>query len=168
MDERETSCCFSGPRPQNLPWGTNEDDPRCAALKTELRLTLEGIYESGYHHFLCGMAIGCDMYFAEAVLALRRKHPEVTLEAAIPCGGQPDRWSLAQRQRYNRLLDSCSKVTVLQVAYTPDCMMRRNRYMVDRSSLLLACSTGKPGGTMNTLLYAMQQGVKFLQIDIED
>ena len=46
--------------------------------------------------------------------------------------------------------------------------MRRNRYMVDSSALLLACSNGQPGGTMNTLLYAMKQNVKTIQLDIED
>ena len=168
MDERETSCCFTGPRPQHLPWGNNEADPRCEALKTELALSLRGIYEAGFRHFICGMAIGCDMYFGEAVLDMQEEHPDLTLEAAIPCGEQPDRWPLALRQRYNRLLDRCDKVTVLQIRYTPNCMMRRNRYMVDRSALLLACSNGRPGGTMNTLLYAMQQKVKFLTIEIED
>ena len=168
MDKRETTCCFTGPRPQHLPWGTREDDARCTALKAELALTLQGIYEAGFRHFIGGMAIGCDMYFAEAVLALQREHPDITLEAAIPCGGQPERWSQELRKRYNGLLDSCDKVTVLQIHYTPDCMMRRNRYMVDSSALLLACSNGQPGGTMNTLLYAMKQKVKTIQLDIED
>ena len=168
MDKREITCCFTGPRPQHLPWGAREDDARCMALKTELALMLQGIYEAGFRHFIGGMAIGCDMYFAEAVLALRREHPDVTLEAAIPCGGQPERWSLEQRQRYNCLLDNCDKVTVLQIHYSPDCMMRHNRYMVDSSALLLACSNGQPGGTMNTLLYAMKQNVKTIQLDIED
>ena len=167
MDERETSCCFTGHRPQHLPWGAKEDDPRCEALKEELRQRLEGIYESGYRHFISGMAIGCDMYFAEAVLDLKEEHPEITLEAAIPCGGQPERWGLEQRQRYNRLIDRCDTVTVLQIEYTPDCMMRRNRYMVDRSSLLLACFNGQPGGTMNTILYAMEQAVPVIRIEIE-
>ena len=168
MDKREITCCFTGPRPQHLPWGAREDDARCMALKTELALMLQGIYEAGFRHFIGGMAIGCDMYFAEAVLALRREHPDVTLEAAIPCGGQPERWSLEQRQRYNCLLDNCDKVTVLQIHYSPDCMMRRNRDMVDSAALLLACSNGQPGGTMNTLLYAMKQNVKTIQLDIED
>ena len=166
MADRERSCCFTGHRPQKLPWGMNEEDPRCTALKLELEARLAGIYEQGFRHFLCGMAIGCDMYFAEAVLRLRQEHPDVTLEATIPCGDQPNRWSRAQRQRYNALLDRSDKVTVLQVSYSPDCMLRRNRYMVDRASLLLACFDGLPGGTMKTILYAERSGVKTLVIEI--
>ncbi|MBQ6927678.1 MAG: DUF1273 family protein [Oscillospiraceae bacterium] len=164
--DRERSCCFTGHRPQKLPWGANEADPRCTALKLELEARLAGIYELGYRHFLCGMAIGCDMYFAEAVLKLREEHPDVTLEAAIPCGDQPARWSQGQRRRYNELVDRADKVTVLQIDYSPDCMMRRNRYMVDRSSLLLACCDGRPGGTMNTILYAERNEVKVVIIEI--
>ena len=163
---REKSCCFTGHRPAKLPWGANESDPRCDALKEELFCRLQGIYEAGYRHFICGMAIGCDMFFAEAVLRLQKEHPEITLEAAVPCGSQPDRWTKAQRERYNRLLDSCSEVRVLQLSYTPDCMQKRNQYMVDRASLLLACYDGRPGGTMSTILYAQRQGLKTIIIDI--
>ena len=92
---------------------------------------------------------------------------DVTLEAAIPFGDQPGRWDEAQRRRYNSLIDRADKVTVLQIGYTSDCMMQRNRYMVDRSSLLLACFDGRPGGTMNTILYAERSGVKTVVIEVE-
>ena len=166
MDTSETTCCFTGHRPGKLPWGTNENAPRCLALKEELASRLEGVYEAGYRRFLCGMAEGCDMYFAEAVLAMCERRPDVCLEAVIPCGTQPDKWKIRQRQRYNQLLDSCDRVNVLQISYTPDCMLRRNRYMVDHASLLLACFDGHPGGTMSTILYAQRQNCKVILIDI--
>ena len=57
------------------------------------------------------------------------------------------------------LLDQCDLETVVQHTYTPGCMNRRNRYMVDRSSLLIAVYGGIPqGGTLNTLSYAMGKG----------
>ena len=167
MADREHSCGFTGHRPQKLPWGMNETDTRCLALKQEIAVRLEAIYALGYRHFLCGMAIGCDMYFAEAVLALREKNGDVTLEAVIPFGDQPGRWSPQLRRRYNELIDRADKVTVLQYGYTPDCMMRRNRYMVDHASLLLACYDGRPGGTMSTILYAERSEVKVIVIEIE-
>ena len=45
-------------------------------------------------------------------------------------------------------------------------MMKRNRYMVDRSSLLLACFDGRPGGTMSTIVYAERQGLKTVIIEL--
>lgn len=166
MDGDKLRCSFTGHRPMKLPWGMNEEDPRCAALKQELAARLDGLYQLGYRRFLCGMAIGCDMYFAEAVLALREQHPDVRLEAVIPFGDQPGRWNAAQRKRYNGLLNSADDVVVLQTVYTPDCMMRRNRYLVDHAEVLLACFNGKPGGTMNTILYAQRSGIETLILEI--
>ena len=58
---------------------------------------------------------------------------------------------------------------MVQHTYTPGCMGRRNRYMVDRSSLLLAVYDGTPrGGTMNTLAYAMRQGVQTVILPVEE
>ncbi len=91
--KREQSCCFTGHRPDKLPWGENESDPRCLALKRRLEGELTQVYNRGYRHFICGMARGCDLYFCEAVLELRSRRPGITLEAAIlvrsrrPTGG---------------------------------------------------------------------------------
>ena len=162
----DKTCCFTGHRPAKLPWGSDESDERCQALKLELSARLEGIVQAGYRNFICGMAEGCDLYFAEAVLAMRGRLPDVTLEAAIPCDKQADSWSAFQLRRYEHIMAECDTVTFVQHRYSPGCMMRRNRYMVDRSSLLLACFDGQTGGTMNTILYAQRSGLKVIIIDL--
>ena len=166
MHPREICCCFSGHRPNRLPWGSRESDERCLDLKGTLADTLEDLYGRGFRHFICGMAQGCDFYFAEAVLALRELHPDVTLEAAIPCATQADRWAAVDRERYVELLARCDEQHLIQQAYSPNCMQRRNQYMVDHSALLLAAFAGLPGGTMNTILYAQRSGVKTVVIGI--
>ena len=168
MYDKEKTCCFTGHRPAKLPWGSHESDPRCAELKLELAARIEAIYELGYRHFICGMAIGCDTFFAEAVIALREQHGDITLEAAVPCGSQPDKWTKAQRLRYNELLDRCDTVTVLQYGYTDDCMMQRNRYMVDHADLIIACYDGKSGGTLNTLRYAIERDIQIVHLPLEN
>ena len=74
--ERGRSCCFTGHRPEKLPWGSDETDPRCLALKAAIRDAVAAAYDEGFRHFICGMARGCDLYFAEAVVDLRRERPE--------------------------------------------------------------------------------------------
>ena len=166
MPVREYTCCFTGHRPLRLPWGMNETDPRCIDLKERLRTTLEETYNNGYRHFICGMAIGCDIYFAEAVLDLRSKYSDLTLEAAVPCDSQSDKWNRKQKETYFSLLSACDIVTYVSHMYSPDCMMKRNQYMIDRSSLLIACFNGRSSGTMNTILYAERAGVNTVILEI--
>ena len=79
MPARQESCCFTGHRPSKLPWGMDETDARCLRLKARIADALEAAYQSGYRHFICGMALGCDLYFCEAALALRAQYPGVTV-----------------------------------------------------------------------------------------
>ena len=106
MRAPQISCSFSGHRPEKLPWGDNERDERCLALKDAIRQMVEKAYADGYRHFICGMARGCDTYFCEEVLQLRRRVPDITLEAAIPCLSQSDGigicWSCATTARWCR------------------------------------------------------------------
>lgn len=65
-------CAFTGHRPQSLPFGFNETDDRCVALKEMLRRSIiKLIEEEGVAHFITGMALGVDMYAAEIVLSLK-------------------------------------------------------------------------------------------------
>ena len=100
-------------------------------------------------------------------LALREKLPDVTLEAAIPWEGQADGWTPEQRRRYADIRGRCDYETVVSRHYTPDCLMRRNQYMVDCSSLLIAAYSGAAGGTRNTILYALRQNVELYEISID-
>ena len=113
MRGRPVSCCFTGHRPAKLPWRHDEDDPRCVALKRRIRDAVEAAYAEGYRHFLCGMAMGCDLYLCECVLALREGHPDVSVEPSpVPPrrtpgqrtsgSGTPGWWPPATMRRWCR------------------------------------------------------------------
>jgi len=161
-------CCFTGHRPDKLPWGDDEMDPRCVRIKEELRRALERAYVLGFCHFISGMARGGDLYFAEAVLELREKYPDVLLECARPCESQSSRWPREERLRYDGILDRCNYETMVQHVYDRNCMMRRNRYMVDHASRIIALYDGVPkGGTAQTLAYALRKGLETDIIPLE-
>lgn len=157
-------CTFAGHRPRRLPWGDREDDPRCLALKAQLAQAVEGAYDLGCRWFLCGMALGCDWYFCEAVLELRARRGDVTLEAAIPCPSQPDGWPERYRTRYYGLLAACDRRTVLEPRYSDGCMLRRNRWMVDRSDCIITVYDGQGGGTGAAAAYARSRGLTIIPL----
>ena len=168
MRGRPYTCCFTGHRPEKLPWGDDETDGRCAALKKKLQDAVEAAYDEGMRHFICGMARGCDLYFAEAVLSLREARGDVSLEAAVPCHSQANSWPRADQVRRRRILAACDLETLVQDHYSPGCMSRRNRYMVDHSAMVIAVYDGTPGGTRQTLEYAIRQSVPFVDIRPEE
>lgn len=162
----QKTCAFTGHRPQNLPFGFNETDERCVSLKQSLRIEIIKLIEgSNVTHFITGMALGVDMYAAEIILGLKASYPGITLESAIPCENQAEKWSEEQRDRYFDIASKCDKETLLQSRYTPDCMERRNRYMVDHADYIIAVWDGNPSGTGNTVKYAQRQGKPVISID---
>lgn len=159
-EARIMRCSFTGYRPQKMPFGFNEQDPKCEDFKTRLRNTLEMLIFEGYTHFLSGGALGMDMYAAEIVLQLRERYPHIALEMVIPFDDQPAKWQQGYKARYDRLLAEADIVTYTGHSYTLGCMFVRNRYLVNNADLLLAAFDGQPGGTAMTVKYAKELGVQ--------
>lgn len=73
------TCCFTGHRPQSLPWKFNEQDERCLKMKEQLRNEIIKAIKNGYKTFISGMALGFDMICAEMVLELKKTYPFIKL-----------------------------------------------------------------------------------------
>ena len=163
---KNLSCAFIGHKPQNLPFGFNEADEQCVFLKEELeRKIIDLIINRHVTRFITGMALGVDMYAAEIVLKLKKLYPSISLECAIPCEAQPEKWTEGFRNRYFYIAASCDKETMLQKQYTPDCMEKRDKYMVDSCDILLAVWNGEKSGTGNAVEYAQKTGKEVLVIN---
>ena len=166
IEQNEKTCCFTGHRPKGLPCGYNEEHPTCVKIKSQLRRLIVGMIEKmNVTRFISGCALGVDLWAAEIVLDLKDDYPNIMLEAAIPCRSQAASWNVKSKERYDRLLSQCDKVTVLQEQYTSNCMMQRNKYMVDKADYVIAVWNGKPSGTLNTMNYAFAQGNPVFYID---
>ena len=151
----ERSCAFTGHRPKKFPWGYNEADARCLALKKALAEEIAKLVKAGYTDFLSGMAEGADTWAALTVLALKRENPALKLHCVLPCEGQADGWSSSARVRYFSILEQADEVVHVNREYSKNCMLERNRYLVDHTACLLAVYNGEwRGGTAMTVRYA--------------
>ena len=161
------TCCCTGHRPNSFPFKYGIDRQKHSAYLRALSQKVElAITQYGITHFISGMAIGVDFDFAESVLKLRNKYP-VALECAIPCPNQTIKWSYADKLRYERILKSADKISLISQMYTPECMLKRNRYMVDKSEMVIAVFNGiEKGGTWYTINYAKRKNKKIELIEL--
>lgn len=158
-------CAFTGNRPSKLPWGTNERDPRCVAIKKKIADEIARQYALGKRLFVCGMALGADTYFAEEAIKFRETHPDVMLEAAVPFAGQSGGWLVNDRIRYDELIEACDCVTVVCRAPSRWAPLERNEYMVNKSSVIIALSYSSSGGTAYTLSAAKRKNREIITIN---
>jgi len=148
-------CAFTGHRPKKFPWGYNEADVRCVALKKALTEQIAKLVNSGYTDFLSGMAEGTDTWAALTILSLKKENPALKLHCVLPCEGQADKWSASARELYSYILEQANSVVYVSREYSKDCMLKRNRYLVDHAACLLAVYNGEQrGGTAMTVRYA--------------
>lgn len=170
MPPNGKTCCFTGHRPNHLPWKEDESSASALQCKALLAEELEQAWQDGYRNFISGMALGADLIFAEAVLACQTVHPEITMLAAIPCEDQVRGWPEDQVERYQRILEHIGPqhCILIQQKRTRGCMLRRDRYMVNLSQRIIALYNGNSsGGTRYTLGYAMEQGLETVIVDPE-
>lgn len=150
--DREKSCAFTGHR-------YLEDDFDKKLLSEEIFKAID----AGYDTFLVGMAVGFDSECFRLLERIRRVKP-IKIIACIPCVNQADKFSEKQRREYFRMLGEADEKIYLSEYYYSGCMQKRNKFMVDNSSLIIAYLRLTGGGTYSTVNYAERQGVKIIRI----
>ncbi len=159
MPQREQCACFTGHR--------ELDATELPGLRRALESTLEAAWAQGYRDFYNGGALGFDLLAAEAVLACKRRHREISLEMVVPHARQTAGWPEAERCRHERLCYQADETQVLSPLYYSGCYHVRNRYMVDHSGLCLCYFTHMRGGTAYTVAYAVRQGLRLVNLALE-
>ena len=164
--DNKTAAAFTGHRPQKFPWRYDELDPRCVALKAVLTEQITALADAGITQFLSGMAEGTDVWSALSVLALQEKNPKVKLHCILPCREQADKWAASSQDLYHSILERADSIVYVSRAYHKNCMLDRNRFLVDHASALLAVYNGeRRGGTAATMRYAQKLGREIIVID---
>ncbi len=155
---KEDACCFTGHRdipPEILP-----------ALAAKLEAVVLELIADGIRYFYAGGALGFDTLAAETVLRLRDQFPQIQLILALPCREQTRGWSAASVERYGSILRRANKVIYTSEHYNRGCMQRRNRFMVDHSTVCVAYCTRAAGGSAYTLQYARKSGLRILLVSM--
>ena len=165
-NELRISVAFTGYRPSKLPYLNDLEGPETKALYNALYAEFERLILRDYRFFLTGGALGCDLLAAEAVVALKKKYRKkhIVHELCIPCYNHDAKWEEKDKRRLEEIKKSSIVTYVTDSDYINGCMQKRNRYMVDTSSVLVAVFDGVSGGTKNTVEYAKKLGKRLIVI----
>lgn len=161
----QNSCAFTGHRPAKFGWGYDEQHPDCVKLKLLLESQIVTLCELGVTTFITGMAQGTDQWAALSVLKLKENLPSLRLVCALPCEGQTKGWSEDAKKQYDAIIGQADAALYISRAYTKDCMILRNHWMIDHARFVLAVyDGGYRGGTAATVRYAQKKDRKITQI----
>jgi len=149
---KEQTACFTGHREipvlQFLP------------LKKRLRKAIVASIEEGYRFFGAGGALGFDTLAAKTVLALKKDYPDIKLILVLPCLNQTRGWTEKDIKTYEEIKSQADKIVYTSEQYFRGCMQKRNRHLVDSSSMCISYLTGDSGGTAYTVNYALFKGLE--------
>lgn len=153
---REKTACFTGHRkipPESI-----------SELSQRLKNTLLRLIEEGYMYFGAGGALGFDTLAAQCVLSLKNQYTHIKLILVLPCITQTKGWSENDIAIYEEIKSQADKVVYTSREYSRGCMFKRNRRLVDCSSVCVAYLTQEKGGTAYTVNYAKEHGLTFYNI----
>jgi uncharacterized phage-like protein YoqJ len=151
-------CCFTGHRPEKLQRSDEE-------IRIDLEKEIREAIRVGLNVFITGMARGIDLEAAEIVLQLRSEGYPVRLICASPYPGFEKSWSGTWKERYGCIVAKADLVRYICPQYSKWCFQIRNEWLVNHSSRVIAVFNGSPGGTKNTIEYALKQGVPVVRIE---
>lgn len=143
---KNQTCCFTGHR--KIPLDQLE------SVTQRLRDAVIASIKDGYLYFGAGGALGFDTIAAQTILELKKDYPQIKLILVLPCKTQTRGWRQEDIEEYNRIMKDADKVVYTSHNYYNGCMQKRNRYLVDYSSLCICYLNKTTGGTAYTVEYA--------------
>ena len=160
---RARGVCVSGHRPEKLPAGNS-----LSLLKSMLYGALQQAAEEGYLYFYTGLSRGVDMWAADSIRLLRSDYPQIRSIGVMPFRGFGDGRKQEELYLYSNIIRSMDDVVYLSEEYRSGCYRRRNQYLVDHSSLLIAVAADLHSGTGQTIRMAERAGITVRRIPVID
>ena len=156
-NKKQHRCCFTGHRPNKLNYSESE-------IKPFLEKAIDNAIADGYVTFITGMEKGTDIWAAEIVLEKKKQNDALHLICAVPHPDFEKRCGFFEERRYNHILKNADYVTTISDHYYKACYQKRNEWMVNHSSLVIAVWNGTASGTKNTVVYAKHSNVNVVNI----
>lgn len=157
---KDKRCCFTGHR-----FISKE---HMNIIEKNLPIVIDSLAERGVTEFISGGALGFDMLAAKAVIQARERNAGLRLILALPCMNHNCNWKNADKADFDCITAMSDEVIYVSDNYYDGCMLRRNRYMVDKSRHCIFYMAYPRGGTAYTVRYALDADLEMHNIMISE
>lgn len=156
---------FSGHRPNKIFSQGNPFNLEYE-IRNQLYLTISKLHQQGYRNFITGMAAGFDLWAGHVVMLLKelKEFSHIKLIAAVPYADQKKSLDEHEQKLYDQIMDATDHREILSQHKSSGCFYRRNDWMLEHSSVLVAYFNGTPGGTQYTVNHAKERGHKIINV----
>ena len=158
-------CGIIASAPLCFPWGFDEEDEGCVALKLILLHKITALRADGIKDFAVAMDPGLGLYAAEIINTLRESDPEMTLRCVVPYEGQATKWPPNLRERYFAELGKCAELAMVSTVETPGCRITALLNVIDAADMVLAVTSQEDLLTTMALHYGKRLAKKLAVIE---
>ena len=132
------TCAIIGCSPICFPWGFDEEDESCAALKLILMNLITRLRSEGCTRFHISMDCGVGLYAAEIIHGLKATDKELEAFCYVPYEEQATKWTPELRDRYFNALAACTEVVNAAYEKTVGCDFKAYLKAINEANTVIA------------------------------
>ena len=132
------TCAIIGCSPMCFPWGFDEEDEGCAALKLILINQITRLRGEGCMRFAVSMDCGVGLYAAEILQGLKGSEEELETICYVPYEEQATKWTPELHDRYFNALAACTEIVNVAYEKTVDCEFKAHLAAINEADTLIA------------------------------
>ena len=132
------TCAIIGCSPMCFPWGFDEEDEGCAALKLILINQITRLRSEGCTRFAVSMDCGVGLYAAEIFHGLKGSEEELEMICYVPYEEQATKWTPELRDRYFNALAACTEVVNVAYEKTVGCEFKAYLEAINEADAVIA------------------------------
>lgn len=132
------TCAIIGCSPMCFPWGFDEEDEGCAALKLLLMNRITRLRSEGYTRFHISMDCGVGLYAAEILHGLKESDDDLETICYVPYEEQATKWTPELRDRYFNALAECTEVVNVSYEKTVGCEFKAHLEAINEADTVIA------------------------------
>jgi uncharacterized phage-like protein YoqJ len=131
-------CAIIGCSPMCFPWGFDEEDEGCAALKLILLNRITKLRSEGCARFAVSMDCGAGLYAAEILHGLKESDGALETICYVPYEEQATKWTSELRDRYFNALAACTEVVNVAYEKTVGCEFKAHLEAINEADTVIA------------------------------